>query len=98
MGPIDHSNAWWWHQFGCGLAFTHFYLVTSDLLFNFLVAVAHSFFNILSGLTPLDKGGGSGRRNAQVGVLIWHLLVALRGIYKNPGIVDNPVHILAAIG
>ena len=25
--PTDHSNAWKWYQFGCGLTFTHFYLV-----------------------------------------------------------------------
>ena len=28
--PIDHSNAWKWYQFGCGLTFTHFYLVAKS--------------------------------------------------------------------
>ena len=68
--PTDHSNAWKWYRFGCGLTFTHFYLVTSNLLLNFLIAVAHSFFNIMLSLTPLNKNGGSGEKNAQVKILI----------------------------
>ena len=76
---------------GSGLTFTHLYLVTSNLLPNFLITVTHSFFNIMSSLIPLDKNGGSREKNAQVKILIRHLLMALRGVYKKTGIVDDPV-------
>ena len=45
----------------------------------------------MSSVIPLDKNGGSGEKNAQVEILIWHLLKALRGVYKKTGIVDDPV-------
>ena len=38
-----------------GLTFTHFCLVTGNLLPNFLTTVTHSFFNIMSSVIPLDK-------------------------------------------
>ena len=37
------------------------------------------------------QNGGSGETDAQVKFLIYHLLMALRGVYKKTGIVDNPV-------
>ena len=40
-----------------GLTFTHFCLVTGNLLPNFLTTVIHSFFNIMSSVIPLDKMG-----------------------------------------
>ena len=39
----------------CGLTFTHFCLVISNLLPNFLTTVTHSYFNIMSSVIPLDK-------------------------------------------
>ena len=48
------------HWFEFGINFTHSYLVTSNLQPNFLMAVTHSFFNIM----------GSGEKNAQVKILI----------------------------
>ena len=45
----------------------------------------------MSSVIPLDENGGSGEKNAQVEILIQHLLKALRGVYKKTGIVDNPV-------
>ena len=45
----------------------------------------------MSSVIPLDKNGGSEEKNAQVEILIYHLLKALRGVYKKTGIVDNPV-------
>ena len=53
-----------------GLTFTHFCLVTGNLLPNFLTTVNHSFFNIMSSVIPLDKNGGIGEKNAQVEILI----------------------------
>ena len=41
----------------------------------------------------LDKMG-SGETDAQVRILIYHLLMDLRGVYKKTGIVDNPVPLL----
>ena len=35
------------------------------------------------------QNGGSGETDAQVKILIYHLLMALRGVYKKTGIVDN---------
>ena len=53
--PIEtFSKAWQWHRFDFGINFTHFYIVTSNLLPNFLMALTHSFFNILLSVTPLD--------------------------------------------
>ena len=37
------------------------------------------------------QNGGSGETDAQVKFLIYHLLMAPRGVYKKTGIVDNPV-------
>ena len=45
----------------------------------------------MSSVIPLDKNGGSGEKNAQVKILVEHLLMALRGVYKKTGIVDDPV-------
>ena len=46
--PIETiSKAWQWYSFDFGINFTHFYIVTSNLLPNFLMAVSHSFFNIM---------------------------------------------------
>merc|ERR1712155_183678 len=68
--PILHSNAWEWYWCGCCLTFTHFCLVTGNLLPNFLTTVNHSFLNIMSSVIPLDENGGSGEKNAQVEILI----------------------------
>ena len=51
-------KAWQWHCLNCGLTFTHFYLVTSDLLPNFLIAVTHSGFNIMSSVIALNQIDG----------------------------------------
>ena len=55
--PTDHSNAWIWYRFDCGLTFTHFYLVASSLLPNFLIIVTYSIFNIMSSGISLNKNG-----------------------------------------
>ena len=68
--PVDHSNAWLWYWFGCGLTFTHFYLVISNLLPNFLITVNHSFFNIMSSVIPLHQNVGSGEKDVQVKIMI----------------------------
>ena len=52
---MTFSKAWKWQQFDFGLTFTHFKLVTSNLLPNFLVALTHSFFNIMSSVKPVDQ-------------------------------------------
>ena len=54
----------------CGLTFTHFYLVTSNLLPNFLINVTHSFFHIMSSLIPLNQNVGSGEKDVQVKIMI----------------------------
>ena len=41
----------------CGLTFTHFYLVASNLIPNFIIIVTHSIFNIMSSVIPLNKNG-----------------------------------------
>ena len=62
--PVQHHPTHWgifeslaMEWFDCGLTFTHFYLVTSNLLPNFLIAVIHSVFNIMS--LCLNKIDGS---------------------------------------
>ena len=54
------------------------------------MAVTHPFFNIMSSVIP-KQNVGSGETDAQVKILIYHLLMALIGVYKKTGIVDNPV-------
>ena len=53
------SKAWQWYRFDFGINFTHFYIVTSNLLPNFLMAVSHSFFNIMVSVIPQDQNVGS---------------------------------------
>ena len=58
--PIETiSKAWQWYRFDFGINFTHFYIVTSNLLPNFLMAVSHSFFNIMVSVIPQDQNVGS---------------------------------------
>ena len=55
---------------GSGLTFTHLYLVTSNLLPNFIITVTHSFFNIMSSVIPLHQNVGSGEKDVQVKIMI----------------------------
>ena len=77
--------------FDCGLTFSHFYLVTSNLLPNFLIAVTHSVFNIMSSVIALNQIDGSelwkkvGFKHSE------KVLVALRGVYNLPFNLDDPV-------
>ena len=75
-------KAWQWHCLNCGLTFTHFYLVTSDLLPNFLIAVTHSVFNNIksncwkwtlekSGLQVLRKDFSGFQRCLQFNRISW---------------------------
>ena len=79
--------------FDCGLTFTHFYLVTSNLLPNFLIAVTHSVFNIMSSVIALNQIDGSelwkkvGFKHSE------KVLVALRGVYNLPFNLDDPVYL-----
>ena len=54
---MQESMAMEW--FDCGLTFTHFYLLTSNLLPNFIIAVTHSIFNIMSSVISLNQIDGS---------------------------------------
>ena len=58
--PVQHHPTHWgifeslaMEWFDCGLSFTHFYLITSNLLPNFLVAVTHLIFNNTSSVIKL---------------------------------------------
>ena len=53
------SKAWQWHWFDFGINFTHFYIVTSNLLQNFLMVLTHTFFNIMLSVIPQDQNVGS---------------------------------------
>ena len=77
--------------FGCGLTFTHFYLVTSNLLPDFLIAVTHSVFNIMSSEIPLNQIVGSELWNKVDFKPQEKVLVALRGVYNLPFNLDDPV-------
>ena len=78
--------------FDCGLTFSHFYLLTSNLLPNFLIAVTHSVFNIMSSVIALNQIDGSelwkkvGFKHSE------KVLVALRGVYNLPFNLDDPVY------
>ena len=93
--PIEtFSNAWQWHRFDVGFNFTHFYLVTSNLLPNFLMAVTHSFFNIMVSVIPLDKNVGC-ELHKEVELKAYRkIYVALRAVYYFPFIKNNPVHLI----
>ena len=55
LRATDFSEAWEWHWFDFAHTFTHFYLLTSNLLPNFLISVTHSFFNIILSVITLNK-------------------------------------------
>ena len=55
------------------------------------MAVTNSFLNIMSSLIPWGQNGGSGETDAQVKILIYHHLTALRGVYKITDSLDDPV-------
>ena len=45
----------------------------------------------MSSVIPLHQNVGSGEKDAQVKIMMWHLLMALRGVYYLTGIKDDPV-------
>ena len=77
--------------FDCGLTFTHFYLVTSNLLPNFLIAVTHSVFNVMSSVITLNQIDGSELWKKMGFKPSEKVLVALRGVYNLTVYLDDPV-------
>ena len=79
------------------LCWSHFYihvsifLVTSNLLPNFLIAATHSFFNIMSSVIALDQNVGSELKKKVGFKPSAKLLVALRGVYNFTRSDDDPV-------
>ena len=77
--------------FDCGLTFSHIYLLTSNFLPNFLIAVTHSVFKIMSSVIALNQIDGSelwkkvGFKHSE------KVLVALRGVYNFTGSLDDPL-------
>ena len=79
--------------FDCGLTFSHFYLLTSNLLPNFLIAVTHSVFNIMSSVIALNQIDGRELWKKVGFKPSEKVLVALRVVYNLPFNLDDPVHI-----
>ena len=77
--------------FDCGLTFLHFYLVTSNLMPNFLIAVRHSVFNVMSSLITLNQIDGSELWKKVGFKPSEKVLVSLRGVYNLPFNLDDPV-------
>ena len=77
--------------FDCGLTFSHFYLLTSNFLPNFLIAVTHSVFNIKSSVIALNQIDGSELRKKVGFKPSEKVSVALRGVYNLPFNLDDPV-------
>ena len=77
--------------FDCGLTFSHFYLLTSNLLPNFLISVTHSVFNIMSSMKALDQIDGSELWKKVGFKPSEKVLVSLRGVYNLPFNLDDPV-------
>ena len=78
--------------FDCGLTFSHFYLLTSNLLPNFLISVTHSFFNIVSSMIALNQIDWSELWKKVGFKPSEKVLVALRGVYNLPFNLDDPVY------
>ena len=81
--------------FDCGLTFSHFYLLTSNLLPNFLISVTHSVFNIMSSMKALNQIDGSELWKKVGFKPSEKVLVALRGVYNLPFNLDDPVYLLS---
>ena len=83
--------------FDCGLTFSHFYLLTSNLKPNFLISLTHSVFSIKSSVIALNQIDGSelwkkvGFKHSE------KVLVALRGVYNLPFNLDDPVCCLGIV-
>ena len=77
--------------FDCGLTFTPFYLLTSNLLPDFLIAVTHSFFNIMASVLLFNQIDGSELWKKVGFKPSEKVLVALRGVYNLPFNLDDPV-------
>ena len=77
--------------FDCGLTFSHFYLLTSNLLPNFLISVTHSVFNIMSSMKALNQIDGSEMWKKVGFKPSEKVLVSLRGVYNLPFNLDDPV-------
>ena len=77
--------------FDCGLTFSHFYLLTSNLLPNFLISVTHSVFNIMSSMKALNQIDGSELWKKVGFKPSEKVLVSLRGVYNLPFNLDDPV-------
>ena len=73
--------------FDCGLTFTHFYLVTSNLF----KAVTHSVFNIMSSVIPLNQIDESELWKKVGFKPSEKVFVALRAVYNLPFNLDDPV-------
>ena len=78
--------------FDCGLTFSHFYLLTSNLLPKFLISVTHSVFNIMSSVIPLNQIDESELWKKVGFKPSEKVLVALRGVYNLPFNLDDPVY------
>ena len=77
---------------GFGLTFTLFYFVSNQqFAAQFSYHCTSLIFQHYVMCDTTRQNGGSGETDAQVKILIYHLLMALRGVYKKTGIVDNPV-------
>ena len=77
--------------FDSGLTFSHFYLLTSNLLPNFLISVTHSVFNIMSSMKALNQIDGSELWKKVGFKPSEKVLVSLRGVYNLPFNLDDPV-------
>ena len=77
----------------CGLTFNFYTFLPCNQQFaaQFSFRCTSLIFQHYFMCDTTRQNGGSGETDAQVKILIYHLLMALRGVYKKTGIVDNPV-------
>ena len=68
-----------------------FSLLASNLPPDFQIALTHSILKLKSIVIPPHKMSQNGEKNAQVEILIWCILTALRRNLKSPNLLKDPV-------
>ena len=71
--------------------FHPFCLLAGNLLPDFQIALTHSILKLKSIVIPPHKMSQNGEKNAQVEILIWCILTALRRNLKSPNLLKDPV-------
>ena len=71
-----------------------FLVLAGNLLPDFQIALTHSILKLKSIVIPPHKMSQNGEKNAQVEILIWCILTALKLNLKTPNLLKDLVYTL----